>query len=135
MASIGGRDCLSVVTNLQRPHGTLAKHTRLGADGAAYRQAGKRPKPGTILSIVDLASAAACREEFEAYQAMVADDPITVIDSLAVQHDLVQVLDVDLLQLDREHFGIVPVETPVGGINGGSWLLFCVWTVESTDLG
>lgn len=135
MASIGGRDCLSVVTNLAKPHPTLARYLAPAEDGALYRQQGKRPKPAILLSILDLADAAACQTEFEAYQALVGGDPVEVVDSLGRTFADVQVLDVDLMQLDDEHMGLLPVETPVGGLNGGECLLYCVWAVESTDLG
>jgi len=132
--TIGGRDCLSVVTNLTRPHHTLRRDARPAAHGAAYRQQGKRPKPASIVSIIDLETPALCREEFALYQAMVASDPITVVDNHGTQYDLVQVVDVGLIPLGQQHVGVEKVECAVGGLNAAPYLLHCRWSVESTDL-
>jgi len=130
---IGSFQMMVVAGDVQEPGAAAERSERRGHDGAEYRQFGRRVAPSTLRTVVDLADAATCQTQYRAYRAAQNGDPVSVYDGHGLLWPSVVVRDVRL-DAGAAPGGIQYCETPVGGVNGGSYLLHCVWTVESVHL-
>jgi hypothetical protein len=130
---IGSFLFIRLAGSVGEPGRTSDRYERRGFDGADYRQAGRRVVRSVVRTVVDLADQATCQTTYRAYRAAQNGDPVTVYDANGLAWPDVIVRDV-VLDEGQPYGAIHPLETPVGGINSGDWLLHCVWTLESIYL-
>jgi len=127
MSSIGGRSVLSIDGDFDLATGEqLEDITRANVDGISYRKLGKRGHPFQLISLVDVATAGAAKAELEAYKAL-QGTLVTVVDDTGASVSQLAVLSV------RRAGPVRRVVNPVGGVNGGSYLLAARWDLEPTD--
>lgn len=101
--------------------------TRPGVDGVALKKFGWKAQPTILHTMVDEVSAANAALAVELYadwKGVILD---TLTDSTGQSYSDVAILDV---QTRKPYY----VETPVGGVNGGNWIVEADWTVLFTDV-
>lgn len=127
MSSIGGRTVISITGDLDLGTGErLEDITRANVDGRSFRKVGKMGTPFEVTTVVDLVTAGAAASEFEAYEGL-QGTLVSVVDDTGQTVQNVAVLDV------RRTGPVVRVVSPVGGVNGGGYLLTARWSLVATD--
>jgi len=129
MPSIGSQSFISLRGALQPFGERLEEITRAGVDGVAFRKLGKRSQPYQMMSVVDVADAAAASAEIEACKALQGTlQTVTEDNSNATEEVAVLLVEVSAVQ---------PIATPSGGtVDGddGTFLVRLVWTLQNTKV-
>jgi len=125
-SSIGGYTMITVRGTPQPAGMVLADITRANVDGHAYQEQGYHAAPEFLTSIVDLTTAAGVKTEIEGYKALQAT-LVTIVDDLGNSWTNVAILSV-------RTSGGKYVACPVGGVNGGNYLLSAQWQVQHTEV-
>ena len=126
-----GSETLVLLRGVMNPMGrTLEEITRPAVDGVSFRLEAKRSEPVSLVSLIDLADAAAAVTKLAAYQALIGT-LVTVVDGHGQSHTNVMVRDVR--PLEQRHSPMI-----VGGLNvspaGAGIKLACQWTVQTTEV-
>ena len=123
--SIGGYTMITIKGVPTPPATMVAEITRPNVDGHAYVAQGSRAPVELLSSRVDLVSAAAAGNEIVAYRAL-CSTLVTYVDDVGNTWTNVMVLSV------RASYKYVA--TPVGGVNGGNYLVSAQWQVQHTGI-
>lgn len=123
MASIGGLSVITLRGGINPGTGEqLQDITRPGVDGIAYRKVGKRGRPFTMESVVDVANAAAVTTAIANYKAL-QGTLVTVVENNGQTWTNVAVLNVRPAEPQK----VLTATT------GSDYLLRATWTLQMTE--
>ena len=124
MAFIGTLEFIRLDWSRQPQGEAVRRIERPGGDGVAYQSLGKRSRPTRAIAVVDVTDAAAVDTLVQAantYRGSLQ----TVVEDDGTSTDDVMVLNVTKLEARF-------VLTPVGGINGGNWIVRLEFVLQET---
>jgi len=121
-AEIGGVSLISIKGRVAKLGEGIEDITRPGIDGHSYKKIGTRAPVVTLETLVDVSSAGNAEGHIDACVAL-KGSLVTVKYTDGSNDEHVAVLDVEPVRVKQ-------VKTPVGGVNGGSWLVTMRWQMQ-----
>jgi len=122
---LGSEDFIRISGGVDVPGERTQEISRPRVDGVALRKVGKRGRPFSMRSVVDVLTAGATADAADAYAKMMGTI-VSLYDGLGNQWTELAVRDVVVDTPRRMRNG-------VGGVNGGSYIVRATWTLQATS--